>query len=134
MGPMREIQHPLGGSLLRGLRGRCPSCGKGRLFRAYLKVADHCPACAHELAAYPADDGPAYVTILLVGHLFVAPLLIFPIVWEAPAAWSVPILLGGMALLTLTALPLVKGAWIGLMYALGVRRADAALHTADAVD
>jgi len=134
MGVMREMQHPLGGSLLRGLKGRCPACGKGRLFRAYLKVTDACSACGHELSAYPADDGPAYVTILLVGHLFVAPLLIFPIVWRAPAVWSVPILLGAMTILVLTALPLVKGAWIGLMYALAVRRADAHLHTADAFD
>ena len=31
--------------LVRGLRGLCPCCGKGRLFRAYLKVSDDCPEC-----------------------------------------------------------------------------------------
>jgi len=134
MGAMREIQHPLGPSVFRGLKWRCPACGEGKLFWRYLKVSERCAKCDHELARYPADDGPAYVTILLIGHLIVAPLLLFPIIWRSPAVYSVPIVLGGMAMLTLTALPLVKGAWIGLMYALGVRSSDARLHTADAVD
>jgi len=120
--------------MLRGLRGRCPNCGVGKLYWRYLKVSPACAVCGHEIGAYPADDGPAYVTILLIGHLIVAPLLLFPIIWRSPAVYSVPIVLGGMAMLTLTALPLVKGAWIGLMYALGVRSSDARLHTADAVD
>jgi uncharacterized protein (DUF983 family) len=131
---MREIQHPLGRSIARGLAGRCPACGRGRMFWRYLKVSDRCPSCEHELARYPADDGPAYLTILLIGHLMVAPLLLFPIVWQAPAIWSVPIALSSLAVITLAALPRVKGGWIGLMYALGVTSADARLHTADAAD
>jgi len=131
---MAEIVHPLASSVFRGLKGRCPACGEGRLFWRYLKVSSHCPKCDHDLAAYPADDGPAYVTILLVGHLIVAPLLIFPIVWRAPAVYSVPIIVGALAVFTLLALSRIKGGWIGLMYALGVKSQDAALHTADAVE
>ncbi len=37
-------------------------------------------------------------------------------------------------LITLTVLPRVKGAFIGLMYALAVKDADARLHTADLAD
>jgi len=131
---MPEIVHPLRRSVARGLAGRCPACGQGKSFRKYLKVADRCPACGHELARYPADDGPAYLTILLVGHLVIAPLLFFPIVWRAPAVYSVPIALASLTVVTLAALPLIKGGWIGLMYSLGVRSSDAALHTADAAD
>jgi uncharacterized protein (DUF983 family) len=131
---MREILHPLGRSILRGLAGRCPACGRGELFWRYLKVSQRCPDCEHELGAYPADDGPAYVTILLTGHLVVAPMLFFPIVWRSPAIYSAPIAMAGLAAVTLTALPRVKGGWIGLMYALGVRESDAHLHTADAID
>ena len=64
----------------------------------------------------------------------VAPLLFFPIVWETSPAISLPILLGGLAAITLFALPRIKGGWIGLMYALGVTDKDARLHTADAAD
>lgn len=131
---MAEIAHPIVPSVLRGLKGSCPSCGKGRIFWRYLKVQPRCDACGHDLAMYPADDGPAYVTILLVGHLIVAPLLLFPIIWRSPAIYSVPIVLGALSILTLAVLPRIKGGWIGLMYALGVRQSDAALHTADAAD
>jgi uncharacterized protein (DUF983 family) len=134
MGGMREAIHPLGRSILRGVRHRCPACAEGRLFRRYLKVSPACERCAHPLVRYPADDGPAYLTILLVGHLVVAPLLLFPIVWETSPAISLPILLGGLAAITLSALPRIKGGWIGLMYALGVTDKDARLHTADATD
>ncbi|HKR88151.1 MAG TPA: DUF983 domain-containing protein [Phenylobacterium sp.] len=131
---MPELVHPLRRSVFRGLRGLCPGCGAGRIFRAYLKVNEQCPTCALDLAHYPADDGPAYVTILLIGHLIVAPMLFFPIVWRAPAMYTAPIALCSLTGLTLLALPVIKGGWIGLMYALGVKDRDAALHTADAAD
>ena len=131
---MAEIVHPLWRSVSRGLKGRCPACGEGKLFWRYLKVSEHCPTCDHDLQRYPADDGPAYVTILLVGHLIIAPLLLFPIVWESSAVYSLPIILTALITLTLLILPRVKGAWVGLMYALGVTDRDTRLHTADAAD
>ena len=131
---MAEIVHPLARSILRGVRHRCPACGDSRLFWRYLKVVDRCEDCDHQLSQYPADDGPAYVTILLVGHIVVAPLLLFPIVWESDPRWSLPIILVSMGAITLAALSGVKGGWIGLMYALGVNDRDARLHTADAAD
>ena len=118
----------------RGLKGACPACGKGPLFWRYLKVEPACHSCGHDLARYPADDGPAYFTILLVGHLIVAPLLLFPIVWESNAWVTVPVLMVSLALIALAALPRVKGGWIGMMYALGVTSKEARFHTADAAD
>lgn len=134
MALMRETAHPIGPSVLRGLKGRCPSCGQGRLFWKYLKVSGRCEACDHDLARYPADDGPAYLTILLTGHLIVAPMLFFPIVWQANPLYSLPIILSSLAAVTLTVLPRIKGGWIGLMYAIGSKDTDAVLHTADAAD
>jgi uncharacterized protein (DUF983 family) len=131
---MQEISHALSPSVLRGVQGHCPACGKGRLFWKYLKVNGRCEACDQDLARYPADDGPAYLTILLIGHLVVAPMLFFPIVWRSNPLYSLPIILSALAVVTLAVLPRVKGGWIGMMYALGVREADAALHTADAAD
>jgi len=117
--------------LARGFRGWCPHCGQGRIFRRYLKVSPHCPACGHDLDRYPSDDGPAYFTILLVGQLVVAPLLFFPVIWQAPVAVIVPATLVPLGGLTLLLLPRIKGAVIGALYALRVTREDAALHTAD---
>jgi uncharacterized protein (DUF983 family) len=131
---MLEILHPLARSIGRGFVGRCPACGGDGLFRKYLKVADRCPACAHDLARYPADDGPAYLTILLIGHLVVAPMLFFPIVWRSPPLIALPVVLSAVSVITLSLLPRIKGGWIGLMYALGVTSADARLPSADAAD
>ena len=121
-------------SMRRGLKGRCPHCGEGKLFRSYLKVAPNCAACGHELGKYPADDGPAYFTILIVGHLLVAPLLVFPVIWEASPWIMVPATLVPLTVASLVLLPLNKGWLIGLLYALGVKRSDAAIHTADLAD
>ncbi|SLN71801.1 hypothetical protein PSM7751_03878 [Pseudooceanicola marinus] len=56
-------------AILRGLRHRCPACGEGQLFARYLKVKDTCSECGEELHHHRADDGPAYLTILIVGHV-----------------------------------------------------------------
>ncbi len=117
-------------SLVRGFKGRCPNCGEGALFWRYLKVEPTCHECGHDLARYPADDGPAYFTILIAGHLIVAPILLFPVVWEAPAAIMIPGILIPLALVTLGLLQLVKGAFIGALYAIARKEGDATLHAA----
>ena len=118
-------------ALSRGLRGRCPHCGEGRLFRTYLKVNPACPACGVDLARYPADDGPAYFTILIVGHLVIVPVLFIPWVWQGPTLVTVPVTLGFLAAVTLALLPIVKGAFIGHMAFLRATADQAERHTAD---
>ncbi|HRD47206.1 MAG TPA: DUF983 domain-containing protein [Caulobacter sp.] len=104
--------------LARGLKHRCPNCGEGRLFKSYLKVEPSCEACGHDLSAYRADDGPAYFTILLVGHLIIAPLLLFPIVWEASPLIVAPVALAGLTVLVLLVLPRIKGAFVGGLWSI----------------
>jgi uncharacterized protein (DUF983 family) len=120
--------------LARGFKGHCPNCGQGAIFYRYLKVSPACPVCGHDLDRYPSDDGPAYFTILIVGHLVVAPLLFFPIIWQAPVAMLVPGVLIPLCGFTLLLLPRIKGAVIGALYALRITREDGALHTADRYD
>ena len=100
----------------RGGTRHCPNCGKGQLFTSYLKVKSVCEVCAHPNGEYHADDGPAYVTILLIGHLVVAPLLALSFLWSFP-----PVVIAGFGLpivgaATLAALPFVKGGWIGVLW------------------
>ena len=65
----QTVLRPWKPAALRGLRLRCPSCGEGKLLQGYLKVKHCCDNCGQELYHNRADDGPAYLTILLVGHL-----------------------------------------------------------------
>jgi len=106
---------PLG--LRRGLQRRCPNCGEGSLFAGYLKVLKTCPRCGNDNGRYRAHDGPAYFTILIVGHVVVAPLFAASIF----GSWSPFVLLIlGLPLVgaaTLLFLPFIKGGWIGLLWA-----------------
>ena len=106
------------------------------MFYRYLKVEPVCQTCGRDLDRYPADDGPAYFTVLIVGHLVIVPFLILcaPLIWKAPLWVLVPSALTAVAVITLTALPIIKGAVVGLLYALDITRADARLHTADAAE
>ncbi|SHI64008.1 DUF983 domain-containing protein [Wenxinia saemankumensis] len=64
-------ERPVWPAIRKGMRRRCPHCGRGALFEGYLKVVDRCAVCDESYRAQRADDGPAYLTILVVGHLMV---------------------------------------------------------------
>ncbi len=112
--PPRSVLAAMG----RGARQRCPRCGEGALFRAYLKVNDTCPTCAEELHHQRADDAPPYLTIFFVGHAVVASMLTVDMLYAWPmwlhALVWLPLTIG----LSLGLLPLFKGAFIGLQWAL----------------
>ncbi|MCE9522177.1 MAG: DUF983 domain-containing protein [Alphaproteobacteria bacterium] len=107
----------------RGLGGKCPDCGKGPLFTAYLKIAPSCPSCGHAVGEYHADDGPAYFTILIVGHLVVGPMLFLDFVRTWPVVWVWALLIPCIIGLSLFLLPRVKGAFVGVQWAVGDRSA-----------
>jgi uncharacterized protein (DUF983 family) len=115
---MSAMEKPLLTGVWRGVKGRCPNCGEGPLFWKYLKVQAICTTCGHDNGQYPADDAPAYFTILLVGHLIVAPMLIFKFILIWPVAWVLGLTLPALAIASLAVLPRVKGAVIGLQWAL----------------
>jgi len=105
--------------MLRGWRRRCPKCGTGSLFKSYLAQVDHCPVCREPLAEYKAEDGPAYLTILIVGHLM-APLLHIVFVRFRPEPLVLfTIFAVGCVALSLYLLPKIKGAIIGYKWARG---------------
>jgi uncharacterized protein (DUF983 family) len=113
-GPPRRLWQ----SMVRGFRLRCPSCGQGQLFRQFLKVSDHCPVCREELHHQRADDAPAYFTIAIVGHIVIGGVLWLERAY-APATWVHAVIWLPLTLiLSLWLLPRVKGALVGLQWAL----------------
>lgn len=112
----------LGTALMRGLQRKCPCCGKTSAFRGYLKVVEACASCRTPLGIYPCDDGPAYVTMLLIGHVVIAPAFMFHIFYTYPVEIIVPSMVVAMLVLTLATLPVVKGVYLNLMWYLGLKR------------
>ena len=111
------VERPLAPALRNGWRRRCPNCGSGALLRGYLKVHDDCAVCHQELYHHRADDGPAYLTILIVGHLM-APLLHLAFVtWRPEPLVLFTIFAIGCVALSLYLLPRLKGAVIGFQWA-----------------
>ena len=104
-------------ALLRGARHKCPACGNGRLFRAYLKVADTCPSCQEALHHHRADDAPPYLTITIVGHLIVAGVLVLEQAASPPQWLHMALWLPLTVVLSLILLPSIKGSIVGLQWA-----------------
>ncbi len=108
---------PVRPAMLRGWRRSCPNCGRGPIMEGYLKVRDACPVCEETLSHHRADDGPAYLTILIVGHIM-AP----AIIWAFTTFRPDPMVLAstfavGCVALSLYLLPRLKGAIVGLQWA-----------------
>lgn len=102
----------------RGLLGRCPNCGEGKLFRAYLKPVDACAVCGEEMFHHRADDFPPYLAIFIVGHVVLAGFMATD-TWLVLESWQhlmiwIPITI----ILSLALLPPLKGGVIGLQWAL----------------
>ena len=104
-------------AIKRGLKMTCPNCGQAPLFRAYLKPVEHCESCLENWGAVRADDGPAWATMLLVGHIL-APFF-HPLIFKADLPpWAPSLILGVAAIaLCLALLPRMKGLFIALIWA-----------------
>ena len=109
-----------GAELWRGMQGRCPHCGQGRLFRAFLKVADRCDVCGEEFHHHRADDLPAYLVVVLVGHVMVGVLLLAESL-QLFGYWAeVSIFVSLTLLLSLALIQPMKGAVVAMQWHLGM--------------
>jgi uncharacterized protein (DUF983 family) len=109
-------ERPLTPALLRGWRRCCPACGRGPLMRSYLSVRESCAVCGERLDHHRADDGPAYLTILIVGHLL-APLMLWSFIrWRPDPAILAAVFSVLGAGLSLYLLPRLKGALVAIQW------------------
>jgi uncharacterized protein (DUF983 family) len=107
-------------SVKRGLLNRCPACGRGRLFPAFLKVTDSCDDCGVALHHQRADDLPPYIVIFIVGHVVGYGILTAETRFDVPMWLHLALWPGLTLILSLLLLQPVKGAVVGLQYALGM--------------
>ena len=105
--------------LWRGFRKTCPQCGDGPLLKGYLKPQATCSACNEDFSHISADDGPAWLTLLIVEHPVVPLMLVFgrsdyvPL-WLAVLILSIVMLIGVYFVLLR-----VKGIFIALIWLIG---------------
>ena len=116
---MYEIDHrSWKQAIWRGFGKACPACGRGNVFKSYLGVVATCPQCGTALHHQRADDAPPYFTVFAVGHMIIPLMLFVEKMWK-PELWiHFSIWLPLTALLTLRLLPRVKGATVGVQWAL----------------
>ena len=109
---------------VRGMRGHCPSCGKGQMFPKLLKPVARCPVCGQDWTAQQADDFPAYVAIIVTGHIL-APIIIYIISETSFSMWTnlAIIIALGLILLGLLLQP-AKGAIIAMQWWMGLHGFD----------
>jgi uncharacterized protein (DUF983 family) len=102
--------------IARGLSGRCPRCGGGRLFNGFLTLASRCERCGLDYSFADSGDGPAVFVILISGFIVVGAALIVEVMYQPP--YWVHALLWGPLILATTLLPLrpMKGLLIALQY------------------
>lgn len=102
-----------------GLKERCPTCGQGRVFRAFLKFKPACEACGQDFTQADTADGPAFfvgfiVLILFAPFGFIIPLADQPI-------WLKIIMMLGLLIVTIIAslimLPKAKSLLMALQIA-----------------
>lgn len=104
-------------ALWRGWQRRCPQCGAGPMLRGYLKVREDCPVCGEAFHHHRADDGPAYLTILIVGHLMAPTFhIVFTRFRPEPLVMATLFSVGCVAL-SLYLLPRIKGALVAFQWA-----------------
>ena len=113
-----RVARPLWTAIKRGLLGRCPHCGKGKLFGAFVKSVDKCEVCGEELHHHRADDLPAYLVIVIVGHIVVGSFMAVEATTTLSNLQHALIWVPLTIILAVALLQPVKGAVIGLQWAL----------------
>lgn len=101
-----------------GLRNRCPSCGKRGLFAQFLTTERQCTGCGTEFHHHRADDLPAYLVVLVVGHVMVGLVLLFQDVTGLGMWQQLALLVPISAIAAFLLLRPIKGAVVGLQWAL----------------
>ena len=121
-------------ALARGFSMKCPNCGRGHLFGRFLKVVDHCEVCHEDYTPQRADDFPAYLVIVVVGHIVVPALLAVAIAYDPPAWLQLAIWLPVTLFSSLALLQPTKGTIVALQWQLGMHGFEDAKRRREMLD
>ncbi|HEU0117331.1 MAG TPA: DUF983 domain-containing protein [Alphaproteobacteria bacterium] len=114
----------LGTVLKRAICERCPNCGQGKLYKSYLKQVDRCEVCGEEYGYIRADDGPAWLTILLAGHITVPLYVAFETSSDVPSPLHIFFWLAFITVLVLALLPRTKAVFLSVLWHMKLARRE----------
>jgi uncharacterized protein (DUF983 family) len=115
---------PVARSMVRGFFCRCPHCGKGSLFRRFLKPVAQCSVCGEDYTAQRADDAPPYFTMIIVGHILVPLMLAVQFSTNFSVLTYMLMWIPATGLATLGLLQPVKGAIVAFQWAMRMHGFD----------
>ncbi len=113
---MAPADNPAVSPASAGLRGRCPHCGRGKLFHGFIDVADACTVCGLSYGFADSGDGPAFFVSFAALIVVVGLALVVDATYEPPIWLLMLILLPLVLVLCLGTLRPIKGLMIGLQY------------------
>lgn len=110
-------ERPAWPAIRKGMAHRCPNCGKGALYETYLKLRTECAECGEDLSHARADDGPAYLSILLTAKVMGTLQLVVYELYQPPALFMAVTFGIGVVVMALALLPRFKGLIVGVQWA-----------------
>jgi uncharacterized protein (DUF983 family) len=107
-------------ALWRGFLNRCPCCGRGGLLHKFIIPYTACSSCGLDFAPLRSDDGPAWATVLLTGHLIV-PFIFWGVESDLPTGPVTALLIALVLGMGAVILPRAKGVFMAVMWVTRVR-------------
>ena len=109
---MDEPYYPDLSPLKTGLLGKCPRCGRGKLFSGYLKVAPSCSNCGLSFDFADAGDAASWFVMLITGIVGVGSILGIEAAYQPPIWVHVLVAIPLLIVLPLLLLRPIKGAFL----------------------
>ncbi|MGO9132821.1 MAG: DUF983 domain-containing protein [Methylovirgula sp.] len=99
-----------------GLLGRCPRCGRGKMFKGLLTLVPRCESCGLNFSFADSGDGPAVFVTLFAGFLVLGAALWTELTYEPPFWVHLVIFLPLTAIVCVGLLRPTKGLLVALQY------------------
>ena len=99
-----------------GVKGRCPRCGEGALFKGFLALEQRCDACGLDYGFAESGDGPAAFIMMIAGAVVLGSALIVDAYYEPPLLILAAIFLPLMLIVCLGLMRPAKGLLIASQY------------------
>lgn len=115
----------------RGWCGRCPNCNAAPLMKSWLRQVDACAGCGTHFGEIRADDGPPWLTILLVGHLIAPAMTATQMSYDPPIWVGITVWMTVALALAALLLPRAKGLFVAVIWATAAAQPDDGIQAAD---